>query len=417
MPSLAAYLCLLFSLFVAFSQALPIPPTLSTQNITIAFNSSQVRYSPKNWEVISALPSESSQPFTFSNVIGASFGLVLPNGTVAVDYIGVPRSAGAAYAVCIDCDLVDETKGFWALVDGNQPDLVNDDQATPTVFFSVVALDPTVPHTMTVTNIPDTRFDNTSQITFHSLNVTMADNNGAGNLESSTGTAKPTETSDTTNSTDSSSAPPAEPTSETPSHSETSTSGTATSSDSEPTESPTDSESDSESTSSSAPQAEHDKVPPTVAAPSPSANVNNGSNGAADSTAATKTQKVSKSVIAVIVVLCVLALFCLATALILTYRTRRKRAAARIHDAESQAYGNSQWLTSNVAPVAGMQEVPLSGPPPRPRNPFEDQFPPNVPLELETPGDSTLMNKRAVQRPRSSFGSGMYDRYDRPALR
>jgi hypothetical protein len=412
MPSFAAYLCLVLSVFVAFTQALPIPPPLSTRNVTIAFNSSEVKYSTNNWEVISSLPSESSQPFTFSNVIGASFGVLLPNGTVAVDYIGVPRSAGAAYAVCIDCDLVDDTKGLWSLVDGNQPDLVNDDQATPTVLFSVVALDPTVRHTITVTNIPDTRFNKTSQITFHSLNIKVADNNGAGNsepTESSTGTDKPTETSDPTDS--SSSSDSAEP---------TSTSGTATSS-SEPTESATDSESGSEPTSSSAPQAEHEKESPTVAAPSPSANVNNssnGSNGSADSTAATKTQKVSKSVIAVIVVVCVLALFCLATALVLMYRIRRKRAAAKVHDAESQAYGNSQWLPpKHVVPSTGMQEVPLSGAPPRPRNPFEDQFPPNVPLELETPGDSTLMNKRAVQRPRSSFGNGVYDYYDRPVLR
>jgi hypothetical protein len=436
MHSFAAYLCLVLSVFVAFGQALPIvsESKLPTRNVTLKFNSSEVQYSVNSWEVMSSLPSDPYQSFTFSDVIGATFGVLLPNGTVGVDYIGVPRSSGAAYAICIDCDLVDDTKGSWSLVDGHQAKLINDDQATPTVLFSVVDLDPSVRHVITVTSIPDARFNNTSQITLESLNIKVVDNNGNTEpVETSTGAAKPTKTNEPTDSvsdsaeptststsdseSQSTSKPSSKPTksaspesesSATESASETSTSSTATSSsESKPTESVTDSESNSDPTSSStsassssptassSPQdAQHDKVPPT--------------------TAASGTQKVSNAVIALVVVVCVLALFCLAVALIFIYRIRRKRAAAKTRDAESQAYGNSQWLTPGHMPITGMQEVPLTGTPVRPRNPFEDQFPPDVPLELETPGDSTLMNKRGLRRPRSSFGNGLYDR---PAFR
>jgi hypothetical protein len=431
MHSFAAYLCLVLSVFVAFGQALPIASKLPTRNVTLKFNSSEVQYSDHSWEVISSLPSDPYQSFTFSDVIGATFGALLPNGTVGVDYIGVPRSSGAAYAICIDCDLVDDTKGSWSLVDGHQANLINDDQATPTVLFSVVDLDPSVKHVITVTNIPDARFNNTSQLTLGSLNIKVADNKGNTEpAETSTGSAKPTKTSEPTDSasdsaeptststsdseSQSTSKPTSKPTksaspksesSATESASETSTPGTATSSsESKPTESVTDSESNSDPTSTSASSssptassshdAQHDKVSPT--------------------TAASGTQKVSNAVIALVVVVCVLALFCLAVALIFIYRIRRKRAAAKTRDAESQAYGNSQWLAPGHMPITGMQEVPLTGTPVRPKNPFEDQFPPDVPLELETPDDSTLMNKRGMRRPRSSFGNGLYDR---PALR
>jgi hypothetical protein len=423
MHSFAAYLCLVLSVFVAFGQALPIASKLPTRNVTLKFNSSEVQYSDHSWEVITSLPSDPYQSFTFSDVIGATFGVLLPNGTVGVDYIGVPRSSGAAYAICIDCNLVDDTKGSWSLIDGHQANLINDDQATPTVLFSVVDLDPSVKHVITVTNIPDARFNNTSQLTLESLNIKVVDNKGNTEpAETSTGTAKPTKTSEPTDSASDSAEPTSTSTSDsesqstskptksaspksessaTESASETSTSGTATSSsESKPTESVPDSESNSDptstyassSTASSSPHdAQHDKVSPTAAA--------------------SGTQKVSNAVIALVVVVCVLALFCLAVALIFIYRIRRKRAAAKTRDAESQAYGNSQWLTpGHIMPITGMQEVPLTGTPVRPRNPFEDQFPPDVPLELETPDDSTLMNKRGLRRPRSSFGNGLYDR-------
>lgn len=358
----------------------------------ISFNSSLIQYSSNNWDRVSS----SSQSFTSSDVIGASLGITLPNGTIGLDYVGLPRSSGAAYAVCIDCDLVNDTKGIWSLVNGNQPDLINQDEATPVVLFTVVALDPTVIHTITVTNIPDTRFNNTSQITFQSFNLKFADNSD-NTTETSTGTAKPTDTSDS--SEPSSTSDSAEPTTTPVSDSESSSS--TASSAGEPTT--TD---DSEPTSSPSPDAVHVKASPT-AAPSPSSTSAN--NGSADSTAATKTQSVSKPLIVVIVIICVLVLFCLAAGLIFLYRSRRKRADARVHDAESQAYGDSQWLpNNNLVPFTGLQEVPLSATPVRPRNPFEDVFPPDVPLELETPGDSTLMNKRGIRRPRSSFGNNLY---------
>jgi len=426
MPSFAAYLFLVLSVFVAFGQALPTPTpqTVPTRNVTIKFNSSDVQFSANQWEVISSLSSPSSPPFTSSSDIGATFGVQLPNGTVAVEYIGLPRTGGAAYAVCLDCDLVDDTKGSWSLVDGNDPTLASDDQANATVLFTVADLDPSVIHTMTVTNILDTRFGN-SQLTFESLNITVVDNTNGNTepIEPSTGatsdtsgtsvTSEPTSTSDTVTS-----SPDSVPTASA-TDSASSSEPTSPSASSPPTESATDSESPSESTSvpTASPTASGALLQ--VSPSSASANVNNGS---AESTAATKMQSVSQPVVALVVVICILGLFCLAAALILVYLIRRKRAVAKMRDAESQAYGNSQWLTPNhIVPLTGMQDVPLSGAPVRPRNPFEDQFPSDVPLELETPGDSTLMNKRGdrgAQRPRSSFGNGLYVHYEsRPTRR
>jgi hypothetical protein len=146
-----------------------------------------------------------------------------------------------------------------------------------------------------------------------------------------------------------------------------------------------------------------------AAQPSPSA-----THGAADSSEL-KTQQIYQTVVALVAVFCIFSFFCLVAALVFVFHTRRKRALTKLRDAESQAYDNSQWLTPNhIVPFTGLQEVPLSGAPQRPKNPFADQFPPNVPLELETPSESTLVNKRGdrdVRRPRSSFGNGLYDYY------
>jgi len=339
--------------------------------------------------------------FTSSNVIGAFFSVSLPNGTVGLDYIAVPRSGGATYEVCIDCDSVDETKGEWSIVDGNQPGLTNENQAAPIVLFSVVSLDPNVHHSITVTNIPDTRFDNTSEITFESLTVKVANVNGTstpGTPTSSTvsHSAKSSQTPDSSSS-------------------ETATSSTVShSAKSSPTPDSSASKSSGAESGSTPPPAAHVKASATSSTSvTPSPTVSSTNNDSAESTSGSQTQKVSNTVIAVVVVVCVVILFCLAAGLILLYRMRRKRAEAMFRDAESQAYDNSQWATPNhLAPFTGMQEVPLSATPVRPRNPFEDQFPPNVPLELETPGDSTLMSKREMRRPRSSFGNGLYDYYD-----
>jgi len=387
MRSFAAYIFLVLSLFFAFTQGLPIPQSLPTRNVTISFNSSDVKFSPVGWEVVSSLPSQpSSLPFTFTNVIGATVGVSLPNGTVSVDYIGLPRSAGAAYGVCVDCDLIDEDLGSWYLINGNERNLIDDDQAAPTVLFSIVALDPKVVHTLTVTNIPDTRFRNTSQLTFQSLNIKVVDNGGANSGGSEpTNSTSPSDSSSPLSSTE----PTSSGGSENPE-----TTGTATSPANDQSESGTNSASAPAASSSSV--AEHDKSPPQVATSTSSSNLT----------------QVSNSVVALSVVVCLLVLFCLAVALILTYRHYRKRAAAKI-DAESQAYGNSQWLTPKHMPFTGMQEVPLTGTPVRPRNPFENQFPPDVPLELETPGGSTLMNKRGDRRPRSSFGNNLHSHYGR----
>jgi hypothetical protein len=50
----------------------------------------------------------------------------------------MPRTSGAAYAVCIDCSLLDNTKGKWSLVNGNDPTLASEDQAKPVRFRLVV---------------------------------------------------------------------------------------------------------------------------------------------------------------------------------------------------------------------------------------------------------------------------------------
>lgn len=125
----------------------------------------------------------------------------------------------------------------------------------------------------------------------------------------------------------------------------------------------------------------------------------------ANDTSAAQTQRVSSSLIAVIAVLSILAVLSFLVGLFIFLRSRKRRQSLlHLPDPEQDPKINSRTplrapeFSTNDPPNLSMRQANVNPAPQRPRNPFEDVSPPNVPLDvefnLEEPRDSTLVKKR-----------------------
>ncbi|KAI0757164.1 hypothetical protein C8Q80DRAFT_81215 [Daedaleopsis nitida] len=124
--------------------------------------------------------------------------------TSEVFYQGFTASGGSRFVACVDCDLSDASGGSQQVVvdahdqaqDGQQPPVSSSiftlcsarvSRRPPSAkcstglalpqrtLFSFVGLDTNTSHTLTVKNLQDGRFGNTSQLTFDSLIVTQGE--------------------------------------------------------------------------------------------------------------------------------------------------------------------------------------------------------------------------------------------------
>lgn len=152
-------------LFALFLFVLSVSAQLTT--LTIGQTDSSVGYSA-GWRTAI----HDSQPFRLVDLLEADVQIALPNGTVSFQYIGFKRSGGAMYYVCLDCGL--ESNGSMLAVDAHDP---AENGTQPSVeLFSMANLDPTTPHSLTVFNFPDPRFQNTGQLTFDHLVASVSGN-------------------------------------------------------------------------------------------------------------------------------------------------------------------------------------------------------------------------------------------------
>ncbi|KAJ7042510.1 hypothetical protein C8F04DRAFT_1251941 [Mycena alexandri] len=306
---------------------------------------------------------------------GGSLTASLPNSTSSVSYVGFNTAGESMYGYTIDC----EDDCVLRTVNGSDPSLNDGEIASnPSTLFTI-DLDPSSQHVLRVFNIPSDADDGSSQITFDHLNISVQDN-AASSPTSATDILGPISfTVASASSTSSTSI--SRSTAKVPASSAKATpSGGSATPSSVPTGSATRLSPSSSASADDQPSAATPVLPVTTSAASSSA-----SSGG-----------VSKSVIVAATVLSLVFTGALVAALVVFLRERRKK---RNSYASSQAGSGSLSPTGSIIPIM---------PPPQMRtaslNPFSD--PPFAEVPLDSPGSSSLMQRRMDSRSTSPASPG-----------
>ncbi|KAI9057136.1 hypothetical protein FKP32DRAFT_1681872 [Trametes sanguinea] len=166
-------------LFLILSLALPLLVAGEPQNVTLRLNSPLVSFTP-GWKA-ATFPG-TGLSFAFADGQNEEVQVMLPQQTRTVFYQGFRISGGALYFACIDCNSTDATGPYIFEVDAH--DSTENGTQPPTTLFSFTDLDPTRQHVLRVINLEDSRFNNTSEITFDSVTVVL-DPTAGGNATTS----------------------------------------------------------------------------------------------------------------------------------------------------------------------------------------------------------------------------------------
>ncbi|KAF9270421.1 hypothetical protein L218DRAFT_982958 [Marasmius fiardii PR-910] len=163
--------------------------------------------------------------FTFSNVeaggVQVALKGTLPDNTQRFEYIGLKRTGGSQYGICLNCG--DDDSSILA-VDGHDGTLESDDRSIPAIIFSL-EVEHGRQNTFILFNLPDDRFGGQSSITFQSLVLTIDD--GIDDGPNSSSSSSEIQTSSSTTLTSATSIRPSSP-------SQTSTTGSTSSPSSSP---------------------------------------------------------------------------------------------------------------------------------------------------------------------------------------
>ncbi|KAF8649845.1 hypothetical protein AX16_005608 [Volvariella volvacea WC 439] len=137
---------------------------------TLIFNSANPALSfPRHWRMARSLSGDS---FLYTSNLGLVLTVKLPDSVTSISYLGYRRARGSIYGFCIDC----ANSSPVSFVDGHDPDIADNTQAVLSTMF-VIDLDATARHNLSLYNLPDPQFGNTSELTLHSLVVNLASNN------------------------------------------------------------------------------------------------------------------------------------------------------------------------------------------------------------------------------------------------
>ncbi|KAI0670066.1 hypothetical protein C8Q78DRAFT_166294 [Trametes maxima] len=136
-------------------------------NSTFRLNSTEAVSFTRGWSV--ATFAEDGSQFAFANGLQDDVQVKLPTNSTAVFYQGFRIARGALYFACVDCGVPNTTQRL-ANIDAH--DSTENGTQPPETLFSFTDLDPTQQHILSVVNLPDPRFNNTSQLTFDSVIVT-----------------------------------------------------------------------------------------------------------------------------------------------------------------------------------------------------------------------------------------------------
>ncbi|TBU64900.1 hypothetical protein BD310DRAFT_291803 [Dichomitus squalens] len=159
-------LVLAFLFLLSFTDAASGAPA----NATIRFDSPLISFSA-GWSLAEFEGAGTEDQFAFANKDGEQLVVQLPRNVSAVFYQGFKSNGGALWFACLDCDPSQDAGGNVLEVDAHD-DTENGTQP-PEILFSFTNVDPTQLHVLTVVNLEDARFNNTSQITFDALILTI----------------------------------------------------------------------------------------------------------------------------------------------------------------------------------------------------------------------------------------------------
>ncbi|KAJ3826989.1 hypothetical protein EV361DRAFT_896980 [Lentinula raphanica] len=112
--------------------------------------------------------SQVSGTFFFTDTLGHALSVEIPVYTATINYVGLKRTGGSLYGVCVDCDKSSVTN--LQLFSGHDSTLHSNVDAEPTTIFSL-SVDPRQSHTLQITNIGDSSFGDKSELTFVSFVV------------------------------------------------------------------------------------------------------------------------------------------------------------------------------------------------------------------------------------------------------
>ncbi|KAI5116921.1 hypothetical protein M0805_003994 [Coniferiporia weirii] len=143
-------------------------PSFVLKNITIDDSDSSLKYS-QGWDrSVSSLANGGS--FHAGSGVGDVVSFDLPANAVAVYYVGFKQPSGALYEACLDCTAEDTGEV-------NEIDATSNESssAEPTFLYGQTDLDPSVPHTFALLNLPNPKTGKYGTITLDAYVVTVQD--------------------------------------------------------------------------------------------------------------------------------------------------------------------------------------------------------------------------------------------------
>ncbi|KIK71232.1 hypothetical protein GYMLUDRAFT_976369 [Collybiopsis luxurians FD-317 M1] len=104
--------------------------------------------------------------FRFTDNLGQALTVTLPSSTSSLNYVGLKRTGGSIYGVCVDCPSGTTTN--LELFSGHDNTLLDNADAEPATIFSL-NVDPAQEHTLQIVNVADNSLGGESELTFISI--------------------------------------------------------------------------------------------------------------------------------------------------------------------------------------------------------------------------------------------------------
>ncbi|KAJ4001314.1 hypothetical protein F5050DRAFT_1899638 [Lentinula boryana] len=161
----------LLSLFYLF-QVVAANASFTLENPSLIFSS--------GWQ---SLSSPASRNFLSTDTLGHALTVDIPESTATLNYIGLKRTGGSLYGVCVDC--ASDSFSNLQLFSGHDSTLLNNADAEPATIFSL-NVDPQQAHVLQVTNVGDSNFGRESELTFVSIVVQVGSTASTSTKSSST---------------------------------------------------------------------------------------------------------------------------------------------------------------------------------------------------------------------------------------
>ncbi|KAJ3929266.1 MAG: hypothetical protein NXY57DRAFT_432864 [Lentinula lateritia] len=115
--------------------------------------------------------SKTTDNFLLTDTLGHALTVTIPESTAMINFVGLKRTGGSLYGVCLDCASGSVTN--MQLFSGHDSTLENNADAEPALIFSL-DVNPDQAHVLQVTNVGDSSFGKQSELTFISIVVQEA---------------------------------------------------------------------------------------------------------------------------------------------------------------------------------------------------------------------------------------------------